>query len=180
MRRGYEGVSAVDGALASFRRCPSCGSDEGSATSAKRWACRACGFEFFQNAAAAVIAIVRRPDGAVLFTRRARPPAEGKLDLPGGFVDPGEAAEGALRREVLEEVGLQIEEARFLASFPNRYLYAGVLYHTLDLVFDCHVIDPRAAAASDEVTATEWRDPCGVAPEELSFDSVRAAVRLLI
>lgn len=172
-------MSLADSPLNVFRRCPACGSEQGGPTSVKRYACRACGFEYFQNAAAAVIAVVRRPDGAVLFARRARPPAQGKLDLPGGFVDPGESAESALRREVLEEVGLRIEEARFLATFPNRYRYAGVLYYTLDLVFDCRASDLSAVTARDEVTATEWRQPRDVAPEELSFDSVRAAIALL-
>jgi 8-oxo-dGTP diphosphatase len=38
--------------------------------------------------------------------------------LPGGGIDPGETPEDAVRREVLEEVGLVVKEARYLLDTP--------------------------------------------------------------
>jgi ADP-ribose pyrophosphatase YjhB (NUDIX family) len=55
-------------------------------------------------------AIVR--DDRLLLVKRLRPPEAGCWSLPGGKVDFGERIEEAVKREILEEVGLLIELAR--------------------------------------------------------------------
>jgi NAD+ diphosphatase len=166
--------------LTVFRYCPRCGATEGECPTIKLFVCRACGFHYYQNAAAATIAVIRDPQGRVLFTRREKEPARGKLDLPGGFVDPLETAEESVRREAREEVGLTIERADFLASFTNRYDYRGVTYYSLDLVFLCEVSDFAPLAARDEVLETLLLAPETVSLEEIGFESVRRAIRLLL
>lgn len=69
----------------------------------------------------------------MLVVRRAKDPAKGTLDLPGGFVDLHESAEEAVRREVKEETGLDVKSSRYLFSIPNIYLYSGFEVHTEDL-----------------------------------------------
>lgn len=45
----------------------------------------------------------------VLLVRRARPPMAGRWSLPGGRLEFGERIEMGVRREVLEESGLEVE-----------------------------------------------------------------------
>ncbi len=52
----------------------------------------------------ASIAVFR--DGEVLIVERAKPPLAGVWSLPGGHVEPGEAAADAAQRELLEETGV--------------------------------------------------------------------------
>ena len=63
--------------------------------------------------------------------RRAKEPAKGTLDLPGGFVDMGETVEQGMIREIKEETGLDVEEIQYLFSSPNVYMYSGMGVHTL-------------------------------------------------
>jgi 8-oxo-dGTP diphosphatase len=63
----------------------------------------------------AVGAIVVR-DGALLMVRRAHDPGKGLWSLPGGRLERGEYLSDALKREVLEETGLELVEVRGLAG----------------------------------------------------------------
>ena len=168
-------------ALGHLAYCGRCGAAAGEQT--RDWGgpfrCAACGFTLFLNAAGAVAAVIRRADGCALFVRRAKDPAKGKLGMPGGFIDPGENAEEALVREVREEVGLELRDIRYLASFANEYDYAGVRYHTVDLFFEATAEDPGAAQALDAVEAVVWRDPLTMPLDEIAFESMRAALRTL-
>jgi ADP-ribose pyrophosphatase YjhB (NUDIX family) len=161
-----------------FRFCPGCGRRGIASEGGRRWICGACGFEYFHNVAAAAGVIVEGPEG-ILLIERAKEPAKGLLCLPGGFVEPGERAEEAARRECREELGWEPGELVFLFSFPNTYNYNEVPYSTCDIYFAAKVPslepglfrpDPR------ECAALVIRAPEALAPETLAFDSMRRAV----
>jgi ADP-ribose pyrophosphatase YjhB (NUDIX family) len=138
--------------------------------------CGRCRFVLYFNAATAVAALVVDARGRMLFIRRARDPGRGRLGWPGGFVDQGESAEEALRRETREEVGLELDRLVYLCSAPNVYPYAGVVYHTLDMFFVATTPDPAGTAALDAVDAVAWLDPAEVDHAELAFPSFRRAL----
>jgi ADP-ribose pyrophosphatase YjhB (NUDIX family) len=132
----------------------------------------------FFNAASAVSALILNHDRRALFIKRAKEPGLGKLGMAGGFVDAGESAEEALRREVREEVGLEVVDMTYLGSHPNDYPYAGVTYHTLDFCYVTTVRDPDAAAPLDGVESVVWIDPLTIDLDEIAFESMRQALRL--
>jgi len=159
-----------------IRYCPKCGSGDLVRPIVQRLTCRACGFEFYFNAACAVVALIVDGQGRLLVTTRANDPAKGTLDLPGGFVDLGESAEQALAREIREETGLNLLTAAYLCSEPNTYPYKGVVYKTLDMAFICQVKEPEKAKAADDVAAVRWVLPTEIDPQEFGFDSIRRVV----
>ena len=87
----------------------------------------------------------------LLLCRRAKEPLKGTWDLPGGFVDIGETAEDAIRREVKEELNLHTDSIRYLFSIPNEYLYSGFNVRTLDMFFMIKISDLSILTAKDDV-----------------------------
>jgi ADP-ribose pyrophosphatase YjhB (NUDIX family) len=138
--------------------------------------CTSCGLVLFFNPASAVAAFIVRDDGKVLYIRRAKDPGRGQLGMPGGFVDAGESAESALRREVREEVGLELSSLEYLTSVPNRYPYGDVTYDTLDLFYVARAVNPDEARSLDDVDGTLWLRPVDVAPATIAFASMRVAL----
>jgi 8-oxo-dGTP pyrophosphatase MutT (NUDIX family) len=95
-------------------------------------------------------------------------------------MDSGETAEHGLRREVREEVGLEVRDVTFLTSVPNRYVYREVTYPVLDLVFTAAAVDPPAARPLDGAAGIEWHHPVAVDPAELAFPSIKESLKLLL
>ena len=89
--------------LEKFLFCPVCGASRFEVSSEKSKQCGACGFEFFLNPSTSTVAVIVNTKNELLAVRRAKQPAKGTLDLPGGFCDCGETAEQGVIREVLEE-----------------------------------------------------------------------------
>ncbi len=92
--------------LHTFRYCPRCGAPDLQHPHDRALHCPQCELTYYHNVAAAVACIVLDDRDHILSVRRAREPAKGTLDLPGGFVDPHESAEAAARRELQEETGI--------------------------------------------------------------------------
>ena len=160
-----------------FGACPASGKPGLSFTKGKRISCPACGFVFYLNAAAATAAIIEA-GGEILLGLRGREPGKGLLDLPGGFVDPGERAEDGLVRELSEELGLAVAEGElsFLYSYANRYEYKGVLYRSCDLFFQIRLGSKPPVEAKDDVAALRWIRAADIDLNEIAFDSTRKAL----
>lgn len=160
-----------------FAFCPRCGATRQGRGNPLR--CTKCGYTHYFGPVTAVAGVVSDERGRVLFLTRARDPHAGKLGLPGGFVDPGESAEEALRRETREEVGLELTSLRFIASRPNDYAYSGVLIKTVDVFFACQAVDmERLTANAAEVSAHQFTVPTSDVLDRMAFESNRTAVEL--
>jgi 8-oxo-dGTP diphosphatase len=67
---------------------------------------------------------------SLLLIRRGRPPGKGRWSLPGGRVEADETLEDALRREMREETGLDVEPTGLLGTAER--IGEGLHYVILD------------------------------------------------
>ena len=156
-----------------FRYCPRCGQPGFRAFRKNSLRCRACDFEYFINAAAAVAVLICDAQGRLLLTRRKHDPAAGMLDLPGGFADIAESAEAAAVREIKEELNLDICDLRYFCSSPNRYHYADVNYATLDLAYTARVKNFRKIRVWDDISGYSFHALDQIPPADIAFESIR-------
>jgi NAD+ diphosphatase len=108
------------------------------------------GAELFPRTDPAVIMLVHDGgDRCVLGRQAVWPP--GRFSILAGFVEPGESAEGAVAREVAEEVGLRVTDIRYVASQPWPFP------QSLMLGFTARVDgDPTLRIDDDEIEEAHW------------------------
>ncbi|MDI3521266.1 MAG: diphosphatase [Anaerophaga sp.] len=163
-----------------LKYCPSCGSGLFKPDSPKSFHCSSCGFKFFINSAAAVAAIIENDTGEILLTVRGVEPAVGALDLPGGFVDPMESGEEALKREVKEELNLDISEMHYLISYPNEYIYNGYSVFTTDYGYACKVKHFDSIKVADDIADFQFFNPKEIDFNKISSNSIKKILKFYI
>ena len=163
-----------------FNFCPRCGSEDFITNGERSKLCNKCNFEYYFNTSTAVAGLIFNDKGELLFTRRAIEPHFGKLDLPGGFVEPMEIAEDALARELKEELGVDVKSMSYYCSFPNEYPFGGICVFTLDLMFKVELETLQGLKAMDDISGFEFHDLHQVNLEELPALSMKNLVNKLI
>jgi 8-oxo-dGTP pyrophosphatase MutT (NUDIX family) len=101
-------------------------------------------------------ALIRDGEGRILLVRH----VEGRWQLPGGAVDPGEGPGEAARRECLEEIGVPVELEQIAGVYggpEHRFRYAnGDDVAWVATIFAAHVLEGVPAPSDDEVDAVGW------------------------
>ncbi len=142
---------------------------------AMRHVCPDCGTISYMNSKPCVGALILR-DGHLLLTRRGIEPFFDYWDVPGGYLEYGEAPEDGLRREMQEELGLAIEIDSIHGIFPDTYGDDGVA--TLNILYRCTALH-KLTFSSDDVVEYRWF-PVDHLPEHIAFESNQEALRRLL
>ena len=164
-----------------YQFCPRCGTKREKLIPARPFRCESCGYTSFFGPVTAVGAVITNQMGQVLLIERAKEPGLGMLGMPGGFVDPNEGAEVALRREIIEEVGLSVGQLHFLMTAPNAYSYQGIVLPVLDIFFSTSVSDDQEIAHDhSEVSAWMWTELRPEILARIAFHSNRQALEFFL
>ncbi len=120
--------------------CPNCGDPTEPRDAGAMRKCSSCSTEHFPRTNPVVIMVVWK--GARCLLGRGASWAANSYSALAGFVDQGEALEDAVRREVKEEVGLDVGEVRYVASQPWPFPMSLMLGCFAEVEREDFVIDP--------------------------------------
>lgn len=104
-------------------------------------------------------------NGRILLIKRRKEPFKGQWALPGGFIERNESPEEAVKREVAEETGIEVEVVKML----------GILGHpdrdprgVLSIVYLCKPLSTNISPNKEEVEGVKWFDISN--PPKMAFD----------
>ncbi len=142
--------------------CGSCGSALCMATEISK-RCPNCGREIWPQVSTAIIVLVHRGEEVLLV--RAKNFVRPFYGLVAGFVETGESLENAVRREVLEETGLQITNIKYFGSQPWPYPCG------LMIGFNADYVSGEIELQETELAAGNWfhKNNLPQIPEKLSI-----------
>ncbi|MDX1634070.1 MAG: NAD(+) diphosphatase [Marinobacter sp.] len=138
------------------RYCGRCGRATGYHPAERaRW-CEHCRIPWYARLAPCVIVVIRRGDRFLL--ARSSRTRRYYYSLIAGFVEPGESAEEAVIREVLEETGLEVTNVRYRASQPWPFPHQLMLGYFADYAGGDLVLQ------EDELADAGWFEPGALPP----------------
>ena len=132
--------------------CSRCGAPTRTEDHERAKRCPECHFTTYPRLAPAIIVLVEKhADDAnyMLLARNNRFPP-GLYSVLAGFVEPGETLEACVRREVHEEVGIDVKNIRYFGSQPWPFP------HSLMIAFTAEYAGGELALEEEEITEAGW------------------------
>jgi NAD+ diphosphatase len=130
------------------RYCGRCGAPTRNKPGERAMECPACGHVAFPRVSPAMMVLVTR--GRDLLLARANRFPQAMYSALAGFVEPGETIEDCIRREVREEVGVEVDNIAYFASqswaFP----------HSLMIAFTAEYAGGELAPDTTEIAEARW------------------------
>ncbi|MBN1333030.1 MAG: NAD(+) diphosphatase [Synergistales bacterium] len=137
--------------------CGKCGNAMEDSPHERARLCPRCGHTVYPVISPAIIVAVER-EGKILLGRSPRFP-KGRYSVLAGFVEPGESLEEAVRREILEEVAVEVDQIAYFGSQPWPFPHSIMLGFTAkwksgEIMIDENEIEDAGWYAHDEIPNT--------------------------
>lgn len=148
----------------SHRYCGVCGSGMQQSSTELCFHCPSCGFSAYPRISPAMMILIKRGD-KVLLARHSHYATQ-RYSALAGFVEAGESLEQTIHREVMEEVGLKVNNIRYFGSqswpFP----------HSLMVAFSAEYESGELHLQADEISDAQWYGPDDELPDIPGNDSI--------
>lgn len=158
-----------------YKFCPICG---GKLIPQKEnlLICSKCKFHFYINPLACNAVIIENEKGEILLVKRKYEPKKGYWDWPGGFIAPEENLEESVKREIKEELGVDVEVDKIVGVYNDFYEYQKILSPSIGMVVSAQIIGGEIKPA-DDVTEYKYFKPDEIFKMELAFEFIKRGIK---
>lgn len=156
-----------------YKFCPRCGGK--LVIKQDSLECINCSFHFYINSIPCNSAIIENEKNEILLVKRRVNPRAGTWDLPGGFLKSGENFFDSVKREIREELHVEIEIAGIVGIYEDSYLFQEILNPTLMITTAAKIISGKLKA-DDDVSDYKYFSKEEVLKQELSFQGIRKSL----
>lgn len=146
------------------RYCGVCANPMQLASGERAFQCSACGHIAYPRISPAMMVLIKKGD-AILLAHHGHSPS-GRFSPLAGFLEAGESIEDAIHREVMEEVGLKVNNISYFGSqswpFP----------HSLMIAFTADYVSGEICVDGQEIKEARWFGPDDNWPDTYSDISI--------
>lgn len=157
-----------------FRFCPKCKSHL-QKNRPDLLLCRSCKTHYHINPRPTNAVIIENDKAEVLLTKRKFAPKKGWWDLPGGFANLKETMEESVKREVKEELGIELLQPVYFGSYWSLYPYKGITYYTLCFVYTAK-LGKQKITVGDDVSSYKFFAHKDIPTDKIAFKDVTEAI----
>lgn len=137
----------------------------------KRFVCNKCNTISYLNSKPCVGALIIC-NKQILLTKREYKPYKNYWDIPGGFLESKEHPEKGLKREMKEELGIEIKIEKIFGIYMDEYGEEG--FPTLNIFYLCrHLSEPKFF--KEDIIEYKWFS-INKLPDKIAFKSARDAL----
>ncbi len=104
---------------------------------------------------------------------------KGYWDFPGGFAEENEDFEECSKREVKEELGLEIDDLQYLSTHKDHYDHQGVSYGTIGVSYLASFPEGAKLQPADDVSDYKFFALEEIPTDKLAFPSMTEMVKKL-
>lgn len=97
---------------------------------------------------------------------------KGYWDFPGGFIDGGENLEESVKREIKEELGVEIAMKSIVGVYHDTYVYQNIEIPTIGIVVTAQITEGNPNP-SDDISDYKYFPKSEVLDLQLAFKSVK-------
>lgn len=137
--------------------------------------CGHCHFHFYINPMPTNGVIIENERGEILLVKRAFPPKKGWWDVPGGFIQSQESLEASIKRELKEELGVDVTVGKLIGIYTDTYLFNGIINHTLCVMVRADIVSGTIIPA-DDAADFKFFPKKSVLKQRIAFEGVKRSL----